>query len=163
MKRLQAKNLLANSRILGNLKGVKFSYMITKNINKLKEEFTALDEAIKTTDAFNEFQKQRIALAEKHAKLDENGRPVVIKEKDENGRPVERYDIVNQKLFETDLETLRVEHKDALDEMENKIKEYNELMKTDVEVELHEIKLSDVPEDITAQQMSIISDLIVED
>lgn len=139
---------------LGGLKGVKFSYGVAKNINIINQEIETFKKAIEPTEDFTTFENERIELCKKHAKKDENNEPLL---KDEN-----RYDIVDEVAFNKELDTLKEKHKKALDEREQQLKDYANLLKEETTVTLHKIKLADVPEEITVAQLESIYDIIEE-
>jgi hypothetical protein len=136
-----------------NLKGVKFSYGVAKNIALLKTEVESLSKAQESSKEFVEYDNARIELAKKHAKKDDKGEPVVEKNS---------YVIENQEAFDKEFETLKKTHKKALDERENQIKDFNDLLEKETDIQFHKIKLEDVPEDISTEQMTTIYDLIEE-
>jgi hypothetical protein len=125
---------------VANLSGVKFSYAVAKNINLLKSEIEALDKALEPYD------KLRIELVKKYAKKDKNGREVVMGN---------NYVIDDRKAFSDELKELQDGNQDYQD--------YLELLKGELEIKLHQISQSDVPEAITTQQMIDIVDIIKED
>ena len=102
---------------------------------------------------FKEFEKARVDLVKQHARKDEKGKEVI--EGDE-------YIVEDQKEWEKAFNKLKKEHQDAIDEREKQIKDYVEMLKTEVKVDLYKIKLADVPEDITTVQMNSIISVIEE-
>lgn len=152
MKKREARQLFINLRTLGELKGVKFAYGITKNINKLKPEIEALDKALEPTKEFQEFDKKRVELVKKHSRVDENGKPIL---KEDNN-----YDVVNMGLFEKEFEELKKENQEVWDARLAQIEEFNKLLDEEINIEFYKIKLENVPENISTAQMSIITELI---
>lgn len=138
---------------LGGLKGVKFSYGVAKNINIINQEIETFKKAIEPTETFTAFENERIELCKKHAKKDENNEPILI----ENN-----YDIVDEVAFNKELDTLKVKHKKVLDEREQQLKDYSNLLKEETTVTLHKIKLADIPEEITVAQLESIYEIIEE-
>ena len=55
---------------------------------------------------------------------------------------------------------MKKKHPKTLDERKKQGEEYNELLKTESEIELFKINLDDVPKDISVAQMKIIKELI---
>lgn len=141
---------------LGDLKGVHFSYAVTRNINRLKQEIETLDKVMEVKDDYKEFDTARLALLEEHSKKGEDGKPLLIE--DAGGQ---RYDV--QDTFAAAFEALKEEHKEAIEAREAQIAEYNELLTTDTPIDLFKVKLSLVPEEITAAQMFAIEPIIQED
>jgi len=149
-------DLLNLYQALSNLKGlsgVKFCYGIVKNINLLKPEVEAIQKTIEPKEDFQKYEKERIELAQKHAKKKEDGTPII------EGN---RYVLENQKEFEKEFEKLRNKHKKALEEREKQIKEYENLLKEEANIKLYKVSLEDLPQDIKIEQMLAISPIIEE-
>jgi hypothetical protein len=136
---------------LGNLRGVKFAYFVVKNLNILKPEIEALQKSLEPSGDYNAYDAERVELAKKFAKKDEKGNPVV-----ENNSFV----LEDKDGFDKELKGLVKKHKTALDIREKQISEYNELLKEETKVELYKVKLADVPEDITTEQMAGIFEMV---
>lgn len=138
---------------VGSLVGVKFAYGVSKNLSKLKPEVEALEKSLEAPETYKSFDDARLELAKSHAVRDEDGNPTV---KNSN------FVLLNESKFEAELEELKKEHKDAVDAREIQLKEYEELLKTDVSLDLHKIKLDDVPAEITTAEMFGILPIIEE-
>lgn len=159
MKKSEVLSLYKSLNQLGALSGVKFAYAVAKNINILKNEVESLDKALEPEEKFQEFEKERVALLEKHADKDEGGKPK--KETSDNGS--EQYVMGdNLKKFEKEFEVLKKDHKEAVDARDKQIDEYTKLLETDAEVTLHKLKMEDIPESITTRQLAGIYDIIEE-
>ena len=152
MKYIEILNL-ADALSKLNLPGVKFAYAVAKNLNILKVEVQALETARKTTEDYNKFDKERIALATKHAKKDDNGKPIVVGQ---------NFEIENMEEFEYELAVLKEKHKEAIEKREAQLKDFEDLLQKEVEIKLHKIALEDVPQSITTKQMTDIYSLIEE-
>ena len=146
-----ALNLYNSLDKLGDLTGVKFAYGISKNINILKPEVDALQEASKPSDEFTAYEKLREELLKKHAKKDKDDKPVIV----DNS-----YVLADQKGFDVGFKKIQKEHKKAIDDRQAQVDEVEKLLKEKVEVKLHMIKTEDVPENISTAQFHSISDLI---
>ena len=147
-------NLFNALNKLGNLVGVRFAYAVSRNISLLKPEYEAIQEAIKPSEAFTAYEKERIALVESFAKKDEKGKAV-----SENGA----YVLEDQEGFDKAFELLKETHKEAVDGRTAQQDEVNELLKNESTVELHKVSLDNVPEGITVAQLHSISDIISEE
>lgn len=134
-----------------NLKGVKFAYAVARNINVLKPHVESLQKAQEPTEDYQKFDKERIALAQKHAKKDEKGEPVT------EGNS---YVLEDQAGFQKDFEKVKKTYAKTIEEQETRIKEFNELLEKEVVVELHKVKIADVPQEITSQQMTQIFEIV---
>lgn len=153
MENRQLQVLLQGINAVNSLQGVKFAYGINKNRKAIERELETLQEAIKASDKYTEYDKKRIELCEKHAVKDDNG-----KAKMENNE----YVITDKDAFDKEIDTLRAKYKDAIDEREAQLKEFSELLKKESDFVPFKIAFEDVPEDITSDAMSKIIDLIDE-
>lgn len=134
---------------LADFSGAKFAYAITKNISILKPEITAIQEGIKNIKEYQEYEKERIKLAESHSKKDENGN--FLKKITMTG---ESYDIENQGKFEKDFEKLKEKYAKG-------IKEYEDFLKTNCKVTLHQMSHADLPETITGRHLNSINEILL--
>ena len=160
MEKLKKKNLLdlfENLQKLSNLKGVKFSYAIARNVVIVRREVEAIEESLKPFDEFVEYEKERIELAKKHSEKDEKGNP---KTATENKRQI--FVMKDKSKFDKEFEKFKAKHKVTLDKRQKQIDEYNEFLETETDIEFFKIKLNDVPEDISVEQMQGIQ-LLIED
>lgn len=139
---------------LNNLSGVSFSYTVAKNIRILKPEIEALTEAEKPTEEFTKYEEERINLAKKYSKKDDEGESI-IKDK--------KFVLENKKEFDKEFKKLKEENKEVLEGREKQVKEYLAVLETESSVELQKIDLSDVPDNITTNQMNSIYDIITTD
>ena len=155
MKNWELLNLYQVLSSVSELKGVKFSYFVVKNLGLLEREIKNLEEVIKASKDYYEFEEKRIELAKKHAKKDDKGEP---KTKEVDGKKV--FDMKSQIAFDKEFKELQKKNKKTLEEREKQIKEYNELIEQDSDIKLHKIKLSDIPEEINVSQMKAIESLI---
>ncbi len=138
---------------LKGLPGVKFGYAVAKNINLLKPEVEAIDESVKPTEEFVQYDKERAELAQKHAKKDEKGEAITVNNS---------YEVEDKAAFTKELEKIQETYKEALAAREKQVKEHLELLKTESDVVLHKIALEDIPEQITTDQMYNIFHIIAE-
>jgi hypothetical protein len=140
---------------LGKLKGVKFAYAISRNYSLLRTEMESLEKVSYPSKDFQEFEKKRIALVEKFSKKDKDGNP----EKQGNNYIIEDG---KQPELDAEFEILKKENQELWDARLKQIEEYNELLKTESTLTLHKISLSNVPVDISVEQLHSISEIIEE-
>lgn len=138
---------------LGQLKGVKFAYAVSRNLKKIQPEIDAMDKSFEPSEDFKKFDEERVELAKTHAKKDANGEP----ETKNN-----QFIMEDQAVFEVEFTALREKYAEAVKEREDQAKEYDELLKTESSVELYKVKLENVPVDITAMQLHSINEIIEE-
>ena len=137
----------------GDLRGVKFSYAVAKNLSKINKEVELIQEAIKPSTEYAAYDTKRIELAKEHAKKDENDKPLMTKRGKE-------FDIEDLPKFEKALEKLKKEHQPAVDARIKQLEEFDKLLLEESKVEIHKVKLEDVPEDITSKQMTSLFEMI---
>lgn len=145
-----------NLSYLGALKGSKFSFTISKNKEVIKPIIDKLkNKLIKQSDKFEEFDKKRVEINKKYAKLDEKGNPELVNE---------QYQILDDKKedFNKEIDTLKEEYKDTLKEREDQKKELEAFLKEEITLEFKSIPLSIVPEDISVDEMDILAPLVEE-
>lgn len=159
MKLTKKQILELHSALLsvGNLKGVRFSYAVAKNLSSLATEVIALQKAYTTSKEFNEYDNERIKLAEKHAER-VNGRPDLIITKD----GLEKYNIKDEPKFFAELKILQSKHETAIKNREDQLKEIDKILEEQVDIDLCKISINDIPEEIQAKQMADLF-MIVED
>jgi hypothetical protein len=143
-----------------NLKGVKFAYAVARNISILKPHVESLGKAQQPTEEYQKFEKERIALAQKHAKKDDQGE-AVTEDVIQNGVVVKKVFVLeNKEAFLEEVKDIQEKHKEAIDAWEAQLKEFDQVLEKEEEIKLYKIKIEDVPEEITSQQMTHIFDLI---
>lgn len=136
---------------LDTLTGVKLAYCIAKNKLLIAQERKVLDEAIKPSVEFSEFEKKRIELAQSLAKKDDKGKPMI-----ENNQFV----MEDQSLFESEFEKLKEDYPSVVRQREEQIAEYNKFLEESVKIDFYKISLSDIPDSISVQQMRVIEPFI---
>lgn len=140
---------------LGNVTGARMSYGVAKNLSILKPDVDALQKAIDMTDDFKKFEEERVELVKKHAILDEKGKPMIDTTRNEYVISEE-----NKPAFEKNLAKLRKENSAVIEAREKQVKEFGELLKTEIEPNLHKIQQTDLPESITPAQTFAILPMI---
>jgi hypothetical protein len=153
MKNQEILSLYENLHQL-NLKGVKFSYSVAKNIALLKPEIESLQKVVEQSEDFKKFEQERIELAKKYAKKNESGEPI-----EEKGQ----YILEDKEAFKKEFDDLKEKNKEVIEAREAQIKEFNELLEKENDIKFHKISIKDVPEDIATVQMNQIYSLISEE
>lgn len=140
-------------RLLMKKNAVKFHYLILKNKQIIQPEVDNIREIGKTSERYQLFDNKRIKLCNDFAEKDENGQPVI---RDNS------FVIIPDKKqeFDSSLDALKLEFKDAIDELENKKKEIDELMEEDIEIPFVKIPLSVIPEDLLGKEVEVLFDII---
>ena len=150
---------------VSRLQGVKFAYVVAKNLHIIFREVKILSEiltkALKFSDAFSKFEEERVALCELHAKKDDKGK--VIKRKiPRQGDNTEdsEYVIEDRDSFERNFENLKKEHQAAIDEREIQMKEYESLLDEPCDLNFHKVSKDVLPENITGEQLFRIMEIV---
>jgi len=147
-------SLYLNLNKLGNLKGVKFSYGVSKNLALLSPEIESLNKVQEMSEEFKKFEEKRVELIKDYSKKDESGKDII-----ENNS----YVVLDQKKWDKVFDKLKEDNKEVVKKREKQIEEYLELLKTESDIKLYKIKLADIPEDITTIQMNSIISIIIEE
>lgn len=156
IKRVELIKLMHGFDMVKDLKGVKFAYAVAKNRRVVEAEVNAMQEALKPTKEFEEYDKKRIVICEKYCERDEKGKPLFDAQnnyKDVNGNPA----------FEAEIKVLKEEYAEALDERRKTTEDYNKMLEEEIEFTFHKVLQDDLPKDITAGQLSAITLIIFMD
>ena len=128
-----------------DVKGEKFAYAVLKNKDKIETAFqTYLDilQKYKPSEKYNEYDEKRVKLAEKFAKKDEKGEPIIIGE---------RYDVEDKEGFEKEWDVLKEEYKEALKEWDDELEKKNQELDEEIDIDFHIV--SKVPDTISAREL----------
>lgn len=154
-KYMKNKDLISIYQALSKMdyQGVKFSYFVVKNLSILGPEIDVIQKTIEPSKEFTEYDTKRVALAEKYAKKDKEGKPITEKNV---------YIMEDQKAFDKDFEKLKKESKAVLDARTKQIEDYENLLDEESKVEPYKIKQENLPEDIKTFDLRSIFNLIEE-
>lgn len=138
---------------LAQVKGTcKFAYAIAKNKKLVDDETALIRKSLEPSSALISYEKRRVSLCEKHCEKDEFGKPVIIA----NGYQ----GLENSVEFKEDLEKLREEFADTLKERADQSNSFNKMVAEEGEFEFWSIKLADIPDGVTAEQLDILMPII---
>ncbi len=151
MKRRDLYNSFQALDVVKDLKGVKFAYALLKNKKKIEEEIKIFEEIIKPNSKFEEYEMQRIKLCELHSEKNEDGTPVIIGD---------RYKLIDENVFNKELEILKLDYKEFIDERMKQINEYNKMLDEDINIEIIKIKFDDIPSNISAKELEDIQFMV---
>ncbi len=152
-KRKEFINLYQMLGYLGELTGAKFTYTISKNKEILKKVVEEIQKKAEMHENYREYEKERVELNEKYAKRDKDGNPEV---KDKN------YVIKDKAKFEEEVEKLKKKHKDAIEQREQQREDIDKLADEEITLELKTLPIGIIPNEITVDQMEVLSMLITE-
>jgi len=163
---LTRENSIQMWAVLNSLADVKTSakgaYGIAKNKRILETEKEAIQKAQQAEmnesvpQELQDFELARVELCKEYADKDEDDNPILS---NNNFKIVER----NAEFLKA-LNELRAEPKnaEALKARQDKEDKFQNFMKESIEVDLHLMKVDDLPNDITAQQVEALGDLVIE-
>jgi hypothetical protein len=143
------------SDYLKDLKGAKFNYAIIRNQSILKNELSLIEKSFTPSKEYYQYETKRLGILKEYCEKDEEGKPIV---EDDN------YKVLPDKTeaYELALAPLKKEYEQALTERQKQLDDFNALVEEEIAFELHKVKLEDVPEDITKEQMEWVLPLIIE-
>jgi hypothetical protein len=154
-----AENLQAMIPALNTLKGAKLSYALTKNIKLIEDEINTIRKIVEPTDGFKAYDSARVQLCEKFCKKDENGE--LLKKTLDNGSF--EYDIdTDSAEWNAAINELKEKHETDINDRAAQIQKYNEILELDAEVKFHNVKLDNIPDEITPELMRTIEFFVVE-
>jgi len=127
---------------------VKFSYFIAKNKVLIRDEIIALDKSRHSSPEYLEYDKKRLELARKYADKDQDGKAII---KDNQFVLTEKID-----EFQTELEELKKIYFMAIEEQENKVKDFEELIERETDFIGLKINLNDIPDGIEPSILEVL-------
>lgn len=157
--KLTRRELTKIVEVLNSLDGlysVKMKYAIKKNKDLLKSEVDAVNEALNTNSKrFKEFEEKRMKIVAECAEK-ENGQFKFLPD----GKSVT---IKNDKIeyFTKSITVLREEYKEGLEERDNELKDFNNFIKEEVEIEVFKISNDIIPNDISQSAYETLFPLII--
>lgn len=144
---------------LKGLKGIKFNYAISKNKALLDAEVKSIHSALDMSDEYKAFEEKRIELAKEYAKRDDTNTPLEERNP-QTGQT--KFIMKDQQAFDVAFKVLSDENKELVDARKKQIEDFNLFLDKENELSLYKIKLEEIPEDITTEQMVGIYPLIEE-
>jgi hypothetical protein len=142
-------------RLASEKTNVKFHFGIIRNKRVLEPEVDSMQKAQAPPDGYQAFEDARMKMCQEMCEKDDAGNPKIIAGQfaiPEEARPG----------FDEKMEGLKEEHQEVLDVMEKQQEEFNELLKEEINVEFHKIKLEDMPEKVLGGDMDLLYELIEE-
>lgn len=136
--------------------GVKYAYLVSRNLQNLKQVCVPLQESIAPPPEFRAFESQKLALGKKYAEKDERGRP---KMKTDGGQVSVK--LADTEGFQSAYAELVEEHQATIDAYNEKLRAYEKLLDESAEsVWTLKIPVDILPDDITPEQLEPILSLI---
>jgi hypothetical protein len=147
----------ALTTIEGRTFTIKFSYFIAKNKIMIKNEFDVLNEVRKPSAEYIEYDTVRAELANRLADRTEDGKPKI---ENNNFIIVENVD-----EFKTEMDKLKYKYAKAIEDFEQKQKDFEALLEEEFEYQGPKIDFKDIPQNIEPSILEalIAADLIIEE
>jgi len=138
--------------VLKESKKVKLNYLLNLNKTNIDSDIKMINDAIKTSKKFEEFEQKRIDVCLKYCEKNDNGEPIIINEVYQG--------LENNKTFNDEFGKIKEKYKTEIDERQKQLDEYNKLLKEDVEFEFNKIDLDLIPDDLmNGHQQAILTPL----
>lgn len=132
-----------------------FSYLVSRNISKLKPEIEAIQEASKPSEAFIAYERARLEICTVNAEKNEDGSP-----KSEGNMFL--FSDENKVKVAEELAKLFQEHQVAVEEHNKQQMEINNMLADEIEIEVHPISFKLFPQSVSAEQIDYLLPLIKE-
>lgn len=155
MKRSEIQGYVNALNGVSEIKGVKFAFTVLKNKKKIEkqvdEDKEIIQEILTATDEFKEFEDKRLDLCKLHSNKDEDGEAIVVDEK---------FDLIDEKLFNKEFDALKDEYAEPISEREQQLKEFQEIMNEEISITFAKLTFEDLPTDISEKQLESIEFMI---
>jgi predicted transcriptional regulator len=134
----------------------KGAYAISKNKRLIESEVKSIQDAYsnrKIPEGVMKFEEERLEACKLFSNKDEAGEALVINS---------RFVIPPEKLEEFDktISELSEKHAEALAEKDKLEKELADLLQEEIDLPLHKMKFTDIPDNVSASQLDILGEMI---
>ena len=155
-KTMKKSDMLHFNKILNELidaPGANFAYAATINKETMRKEIKAIEKAGEPSKDFVKYENERQDLCKKMCRKDGEGKPVIKSNE---------YLIEDRPAFDKKLDKLKKTHKIVIDQRDKQIADVNKMLEEDITIGLKQIKLVDVPKNITGRQMGVLVKMVKE-
>ena len=138
-----------------DLKGIKFSLCVVKNKKLIKNELEDLQKVKPVTpQQYIEYETKRIELCREYALLDDDGKPTIQND---------NYIIDQSRIesFKKAVEKMSKPYKEIIEKYSKEAEDFNKILEEDVILNLYKIDEDELPSEITAEQLEIIYDYLI--
>jgi len=146
MKKLGLFQLLQGLQAVAEYPGAKFAYGVAKNISLITPECDLIKKLSAPSAELQEYEQERVNLAEKFADKNEDGTPEI---RDNNYVMSDE----NRDQFVAEVKALQERYSDAIAAQNAKAQDVNALLEEESDIELYKISEALLPEEITASQV----------
>jgi hypothetical protein len=152
MKKQDVIKLWNTLNALKRIKSTRFAYFVAKNLGNIKTEIDALSEVQKPDEKMKEYEQKRMDLIKKYGTKGADGALVEI--------APGQFKLADIDGFTSSLKMLDGEYQETLEDQLKKNKEFEELIKETVSLEMYKFKFDDLPDGIDGTEMEVIMPLI---
>lgn len=147
-------------KTLRDVKKTKLAYALLQNASRISKIMQPVEVVQAQIDKLNnteltEYDTKRIDLCHEHAKIGEDGKPVII-----NVDGVEKFEMANKEEFDKAFAELRKEYKESFERQRELQKQLVEVLNEEVEIILEKISIDCLPPDMNLEEMEKIKDLL---
>ena len=155
IKRNEVREYLSGLYSVGNLKGLKFAYAVSRNIKNFEAIAKDIQKkgVIEKTKELDKYNEEKEKLLKKYAKKDDSGNYVIDKKTQE-------YQFEDKEKYIENANKLIEGSPKLKEQLDKHSEEFNKYLKDDVSVNLFTIKKDDLPVEISANQLNAIDFMI---
>ena len=136
-----------------------FDFFVIRNVSHLLTEVQVMDELKKKSippERVTEFEKKRTEIVEKYCDKDADGKSIQIIQDLGNGRTQSVFNFTKtMQVFTEDFEALKAEYKADVDAYDASLKELDDLMKEEIEIDITKISFKHVPDNIVIKNIML--------
>lgn len=133
----------------------KFVYGISKNKKRMQSEIESLQELFKDEPTYIEYDRERVRMCQSMCDKDDKNAPIIINNS---------YQITEKKSeFNDAMDKLKEKYKDAIEKNEAKVKEIENILDEDIEIDFYLIDIGYFPNGISIDHMDYLSYLVNEE
>ena len=150
----------AEFKKLKDLTGVKFVIKLNRNLNKINEELDLLEKLHEESEEVKDFKRKGQNLYSEYSEKNADGSPKTEVVQGFQG-PINKFVLNKKKEGELSIKVKAIEkeYKKAIDTQNQKERDYQEAMNSDLKLEFVMVEERDIPKNITMEQMGILTNM----
>lgn len=131
-----------------------FSYVVMVNQKQLKDKAKAIIDISKPKKEYLEYNEKRTDILNTYGERDDLGKIITL-----NDSIKIRKNDIDECLLK--LKELDVNYKEAIDERNNNLEEYYELLETEIDVDIETVPFKYVPDNISISELKTLNKMII--
>jgi len=144
---------------LKSLQGIRLVMALARNKELIEAEIKVLEAIKEDTPEYKDFKNEYLEMRKKYADKDEKGEPLL--EVVPHTQNQTTYKVTKkEKSFQKSEATFLEKHKELLNLMDGKIKDYNEALNNNCSIKFHMVKEDDIPKTVTYGQFDAIKFMV---